>query len=58
MGPCLRVDAVAARTLALTLKKPIIGVNHQVAHVEIGRLLGKMDDPVVVYVSGGNSQII
>ncbi len=58
MGPCLRVDAVAARTLALKLKRPIVGVNHQVAHVEIGRLVGKMDDPVVVYLSGGNSQII
>jgi N6-L-threonylcarbamoyladenine synthase/protein kinase Bud32 len=58
MGPCLRVDAVAARTLALTLNKPIIGVNHQVAHVEIGRLIGDMHDPVVVYVSGGNSQVI
>ncbi|MDH5647189.1 MAG: bifunctional N(6)-L-threonylcarbamoyladenine synthase/serine/threonine protein kinase, partial [Candidatus Heimdallarchaeota archaeon] len=58
MGPCLRVDAVAARTLATKLNKPIVGVNHQVAHVEIGRLLGKMDDPVVLYVSGGNSQVI
>lgn len=58
MGPCLRVDAVAARTLALQLDLPIVGVNHQVAHVEIGRLLGKMDDPVVLYVSGGNSQVI
>ncbi|MHA2028769.1 MAG: bifunctional N(6)-L-threonylcarbamoyladenine synthase/serine/threonine protein kinase [Candidatus Kariarchaeaceae archaeon] len=58
MGPCLRVDAVAARTLSLTLKKPIVGVNHQVAHVEIGRLIGKMNDPVVLYVSGGNSQVI
>ncbi|MHA2503189.1 MAG: bifunctional N(6)-L-threonylcarbamoyladenine synthase/serine/threonine protein kinase [Candidatus Kariarchaeaceae archaeon] len=58
MGPCLRVDAVAARTLALQLDVPIVGVNHQVAHVEIGRLIGKMDDPVVLYVSGGNSQVI
>ena len=58
MGPCLRVDAVAGRTLAKMLNKPIIGVNHQVAHVEIGRLIGKMDDPVVLYVSGGNSQVI
>lgn len=58
MGPCLRVDAVAARTLAVKLNKPIIGVNHQVAHVEIGRLLGQVDDPVVLYVSGGNSQVI
>lgn len=58
MGPCLRVDAVAARTLSHQLNKPIIGVNHQVAHVELGRLEGDMRDPVVLYVSGGNSQII
>lgn len=58
MGPCLRMDAIAGRTLSILLKKPIVGVNHQVAHVEIGRLLGKMDDPVVLYVSGGNSQVI
>jgi N6-L-threonylcarbamoyladenine synthase/protein kinase Bud32 len=58
MGPCLRVDAVAARTLASKFNKPIIGVNHQVAHVEIGRLIGKMEDPVVLYASGGNTQVI
>ncbi len=58
MGPCLRVDAIAGRTLAVTLDKPIVGVNHQVAHVEIGRLIGQLHDPVVLYVSGGNSQVI
>ena len=58
MGPCLRVDAIAARTLALKLNVPIVGVNHQIAHVEIGRLIGKMNDPIVLYVSGGNSQVI
>ncbi len=58
MGPCLRVDAVAARTLASKFNKPIVGVNHQVAHVEIGRLIGKMEDPVVLYASGGNTQVI
>ena len=29
MGPCLRVDAVAARTLALMLNKPIVGVSRR-----------------------------
>ncbi len=58
MGPCLRVDAVTGRTLAKKLNKPIVGVNHQIAHVEIGRLQGNLDDPIVLYVSGGNSQII
>ncbi len=58
MGPCLRVAAVAARTLSSQLRKPLIGVNHQVGHIEIGRLVTGFDDPVVLYVSGGNTQII
>jgi N6-L-threonylcarbamoyladenine synthase/protein kinase Bud32 len=58
LGPCLRVGAVAARTLSLALNKPLMAVNHPIAHVEIGRLIGELDDPVVLYVSGGNTQII
>ncbi|MHA2255415.1 MAG: KEOPS complex N(6)-L-threonylcarbamoyladenine synthase Kae1, partial [Candidatus Heimdallarchaeaceae archaeon] len=58
LGPCLRVGAVTARTLSLALNKPLMAVNHPIAHVEIGRLVGKLDDPVVLYVSGGNTQII
>ena len=58
MGPCLRVAAVAARTLSSAWDKPLIGVNHQIAHVEIGRLTTGLNDPVVLYVSGGNTQII
>lgn len=58
LGPCLRVGAVTARTLSLALNKPLMAVNHPIAHVEIGRLVGKLCDPVVLYVSGGNTQII
>ncbi|WP_457612042.1 bifunctional N(6)-L-threonylcarbamoyladenine synthase/serine/threonine protein kinase [Methanocaldococcus sp.] len=58
LGPSLRVTATAARTLALTLNKPIIGVNHCIAHVEIGKLKGKLEDPLTLYVSGGNTQVI
>ena len=58
MGPCLRTGAIAARALATYYEKPLVGVNHQVAHVEIGKLEGEMDDPVALYVSGGNTQII
>ncbi len=57
LGPCLRVGAAIARSLSLKLKIPIVGVNHCIAHVEIGRLLCKVDDPVIVYVSGGNTII-
>ncbi|MHA1223609.1 MAG: bifunctional N(6)-L-threonylcarbamoyladenine synthase/serine/threonine protein kinase [Candidatus Heimdallarchaeaceae archaeon] len=58
LGPCLRVGAVTARTLSLSLNKPLVAVNHPIAHVEIGRLEGEMSDPVVLYVSGGNTQVI
>jgi N6-L-threonylcarbamoyladenine synthase/N6-L-threonylcarbamoyladenine synthase/protein kinase Bud32 len=59
LGPCLRTAATAARALALTLQKPIIGVNHCVAHLEIGRGTVKgCTDPVLLYVSGANTQVI
>ena len=54
----LKVGAAVARYLTLRWKKPLIGVNHGVAHIEIGRLLTKVKDPIVVYLSGGNTQII
>ena len=57
MGPCLRVGATIARALALKLRKPLLGVNHGVAHIEIGRLSTGCRDPVVLYVAGGNTLI-
>ena len=58
LGPCLRTVATAARALALSLRRPIIGVNHCVAHLEIGRGVTEAKDPVLLYVSGGNTQVI
>jgi len=59
LGPCLRTAATAARALSLSLKKPIIGVNHCVAHLEIGRgTLDDCNDPVLLYTSGANTQVI
>lgn len=58
LGPALRTVATAARSLSLALKVPIIGVNHCIGHVEIGRLTTGAQDPLTLYVSGGNSQII
>ncbi|MHA1682334.1 MAG: KEOPS complex N(6)-L-threonylcarbamoyladenine synthase Kae1 [Promethearchaeota archaeon] len=55
LGPCLRVGATIARTLHSALEIPIAGVNHCIAHIEIGRLLCKVDDPLTLYVSGGNT---
>jgi len=58
LGPCLRTVATAARALSAWLGVPILGVNHCVAHVEIGRLSEGAEDPVTLYVSGGNTQVI
>jgi N6-L-threonylcarbamoyladenine synthase/protein kinase Bud32 len=58
LGPCLRVAATAARALALRHRIPLLGVNHPLGHIEIGRMLSGADDPVMLYVSGGNTQVI
>lgn len=58
LGPALRTVATVARTLTLGLNIPIIGVNHCVGHVEIGKLNTGAVDPLTLYVSGGNSQVI
>jgi N6-L-threonylcarbamoyladenine synthase len=55
---CLRVGAVFARCLSLKYKKPLIPVNHPIAHIEIGKLTTQSKDPVVLYLSGGNTQVI
>ncbi|CAL5354888.1 unnamed protein product [Camellia sinensis] len=56
LGAPLQVAAVAVRVLSQLWKKPIVAVNHCVAHIEMGRVVTGADDPVVLYVSGGNTQ--
>ena len=58
LGPCLRVGAAIARGISSRLEVPLIGVNHCVAHIEIGRDQCGCTDPVLLYVSGGNTQVI
>lgn len=58
LGPCLRAGATVARTLALAWDRPLVPVNHCVAHVEIARALSGFEDPILLYASGGNTQVI
>ncbi|KAF2756023.1 putative tRNA threonylcarbamoyladenosine biosynthesis protein KAE1 [Pseudovirgaria hyperparasitica] len=58
MGAPLQSVAVAARTLSILWDKPIVGVNHCVGHIEMGRAITGASNPVVLYVSGGNTQVI
>jgi universal protein Kae1 len=58
LGPCLRIGASIARTLSKAWDVPLIGVNHCIAHIEIGKNKTGCKDPVLLYVSGGNTQVI
>ncbi len=57
LGPCLRTGATVARALATYLDVPLVGVNHSLAHIEIGKLKTGAVDPVTLYVSGGNTLV-
>jgi len=58
MGAPLASVALVARTVAQLWSKPIIGVNHCIGHIEMGRLITGAENPTVLYVSGGNTQVI
>ena len=58
LPPCLRIGASIARYLSTSNKLPLIGVNHPIGHIEIGKLTTRSKNPVVLYLSGGNTQVI
>lgn len=58
LGPCLRVGAVVARSLASFYKIPIYPVNHAIGHIELGKLLTGAKNPLVLLVSGGHTMLL
>jgi N6-L-threonylcarbamoyladenine synthase/protein kinase Bud32 len=58
LGPCLRIVGTAARSLAGTLDVPLVGVNHMVAHLEIGRHQSGFENPVCLNASGANAHLL
>lgn len=58
IGSPLSVGASAAKYLALRFGKQMIGVNHPYAHVKIGERCCDMEHPLILYLSGGNSQLL
>lgn len=58
LGPCLRIVATAARALAQRLDVPLVGVNHMVAHLEIGRHRSGFSSPVCLNASGANAHVL
>jgi len=58
LGPCLKIGEIFSKFVAFRFNLPLVPVNHCQAHIEIGKELCDLKDPVVLYVSGGNTQII
>jgi N6-L-threonylcarbamoyladenine synthase/protein kinase Bud32 len=58
LGPSLRAGATVARALALDWDVPLVGVNHCVAHLEVGRAVCGVEDPLLLYASGANTQVV
>lgn len=58
IGPCLWVGANKAVEIAKKNNIPVVGVNHCIAHLEIGKLMTKACNSVLLYTSGANTQVI
>jgi len=58
LPPCLKVGLQKTKELAEKSNLPVIEVNHCIAHLEIGAKLSNFKDPAMLYVSGGNTQVI
>ena len=58
LGPCLRIVASAARAFALTRDVPLVGVNHMIAHAEIGRSRSGFDAAICLNASGANAHVL
>tara|TARA_Y100000034_G_scaffold64989_1_gene78637 strand:+ start:138 stop:1127 length:990 start_codon:yes stop_codon:yes gene_type:complete len=58
IGPCLRVGKELVEELNKKHKIPFIEVNHCIAHLEVTKVVTNAKDPVLLYTSGANTQII
>jgi len=58
LGPCLRIAGTAARAVAQRFDVPLVGVNHMVAHLEIGRHRSGFEAPVCLNASGANAHVL
>ncbi len=57
IGHCLQTGFTAARSLSIFASKPLVPVNHAIAHAMAVKIVSGAKDPLAVYVSGGNTQI-
>ncbi|MAG50252.1 UGMP family protein [archaeon] len=58
LAPCLMEARDAAKNISKKLKVPLIGINHCIAHLSSAHLFTKVENPVYLFTSGANTQII
>ncbi len=58
ISPCLKQGMSLAQELSKKHNIPLMPVHHSVAHIEVGKLLTNAKDPVLLYASGANTQVI
>ena len=58
LGPALKTGVELARYLSVKHSKELVPVNHGVGHLEIARKFSGFKNPLFLYVSGGNTQLI
>jgi N6-L-threonylcarbamoyladenine synthase len=58
LAPCLVIGMNKAKDFAKRNNIPLVGVNHCICHLEIGKMMTRANDPVLLYVSGANTQVI
>jgi N6-L-threonylcarbamoyladenine synthase/protein kinase Bud32 len=58
LAPCLKIGINIAKEFAIENKKMLVAVNHCIAHIEIGKMATGCKDPIILYTSGGNTQVI
>ncbi|MFW5902562.1 MAG: KEOPS complex N(6)-L-threonylcarbamoyladenine synthase Kae1 [archaeon] len=58
LPPCLLEGLNLAKKLSKELNVKIVPVNHCIGHIEIGKKETGAKNPLVQYVSGGNTQIL
>ncbi|MDP3918803.1 MAG: KEOPS complex N(6)-L-threonylcarbamoyladenine synthase Kae1 [Nanoarchaeota archaeon] len=58
LAPALRVGRDYAIKLSKDHNKKLVGVNHIISHLEIGLNTTKATDPIFLFCSGANTQVI
>ncbi|MBL7100525.1 MAG: tRNA (adenosine(37)-N6)-threonylcarbamoyltransferase complex transferase subunit TsaD [Nanoarchaeota archaeon] len=58
LAPCLRVGLEVAKEIAEKYGIPLIPCNHCISHLTCGELATGSKNPVFLYVSGANTQVI